>query len=249
MSTDTLGSRRRRRSQSLHTPDASSWQLRLRVLPLLLLAVLLVYLGARLLLAGVAAYQAQRFLDDWSSKGQEPQARAWQIAHAAAQRSVALYPGANGEYLEQLARIQQWQQHSHPPGADSAKASRQAARDSFRAAIQARPTWPYNWMGLVSVKLQLLEIDEEFAEAMQQAHRYAPTRLDINRNLAQAGLVAWMLLDEAAENLTLEAARVTFSYSEAEARKLAAFADSLYLLEDLCDYFDTTETDTHQLCD
>lgn len=248
MSTDTLGSRRRRSSKSVQV-QGSSWLRRLPLLPALLLAALLVYLGARLLLAGIAAYQAQRFLEDWSSKGQEPQPRAWQIAHDAAQRAIALYPADNGEYLEQLARIQQWQQISHPPGADSAKASRQAARDSFRAAIAARPTWPYNWTGLAGIKLQLLEIDEEFAEAMQQAHRHAPTRLDINRSLAQTGLLAWMLLDEEEEALTLEAARHTFIYNQTEARQLAEFAETIDLLEDLCEYLDATQTDTRQLCD
>lgn len=214
----------------------------------LLLGAALLYSGSQLLRAGIASYQAQAFLDDWGSKGAEPSPRAWQIAHDAAQRAIALYPVANGEYLERLGHIQQWQHHRQPFGAAAAEASRRAALEAFRAASQARPSWPYTWSALAYAKLYLLEFDGEFAHALQQAQRLGPTRIDINRRLAEIGLIAWPQLDAQQRQASLEAAQRTLAYSPREAAKLMAIAEHAGMSGPLCQQISDALKASRKLC-
>ena len=242
IATQTSG---QQRSRTRHNPQTAK---RLALVLALLLSLALTYSGGRLLLAGVASYQVQAFLNAWSAKSQEPSPRAWQIARDAAQRAVDLYPGRNGEYLERLGRIQQWQQFRQPFGAPQAEASRRAALEAFRAASQARPTWPYTWVALAFTKLYLLEFDDEFAHALQQAHSLGPTRIDINRTLAEIGLLAWPQLDDGQRSATLESAHRTVTYSPWEAQNLLAVANRTGMASQLCASLDDTLKDTRNIC-
>lgn len=237
------------RQRPPHNPQtAKPFTLRPPLVLALLLSVALIYSGSRLLLAGIASYQAQTFLDDWGAKGQEPSPRAWQIAEDAAQRAVSLYPGSNGEYLERLGRIQQWKQFRQPFGAPQADASRRAALETFRAASQARPSWPYNWAALAFAKLYLLEFDDEFAHALQQAKALGPTRIEINRTLAEIGFLAWPRLDDGQRSATLESARRTVAHSPREAQNLLALANRTGMDSQLCASLDAPLKDSRKIC-
>lgn len=232
----------------------SDWQTakpvtrRLLLLLVLLASLVLVYCGSRLLLADIASYQAQSFLDDWARKGKEPDSQAWQIAHDAAQRAVALYPGSNGEYHERLGRVLQWQQFRQPFGAAAAEPSRRAALEAFRAASQARPTWPYNWTALAYAKLYLLEFDDEFARALQQAHHYGPDRIGINQTLAEIGFFVWPHLNEEQRHATLDSARRTVKHGTKEAQNLLAIARHTGMTHVLCNDLDSDLKDTRKIC-
>lgn len=201
----------------------------------LLLALPLAVSGGRMLLAGLASYQAQAFLIDWERTAKEPTPRAAEIATRAAQRAAALYPTANGRYLQRLGHIQQWQHFRQPFGAPTAEASRRAALEAFRAAAQARPSWPDNWAALAYAKLYLREFDTEFRHALAQAARHGPWRIGINRKLAEIGLIAWPQFDPAERAALLEAARRTVAYSPGEARQLFALAQLTDTAGPLCD--------------
>ena len=249
MTTITASTTGRRRSRSRSASQTANPRT-FRPLPLLvlLLSLPLIVLGTRLLLAGIASYQAQAFLDDWHSKGQQPSARAWQIAHAAAQRAVELHPGSSGEYLERLGRIQQWQHAGQPFGAARAEASRRAALASFRAASEARPTWPYIWTSLAYAKLSLHEFDDEFAHALQQAHALGPTRDAINRSLTETGLLAWQNLDVNQRNLSLEVARRTVTHSTKEAQYVHSLAVRVGAADQLCQRLKATTRQRAGIC-
>ncbi|MOA00457.1 hypothetical protein D3C78_1198190 [compost metagenome] len=245
--TTALPSRRRSRSRS-DSQSVKPLTQRLAILLALVLSLPLLYGGGCLLLAGIASYQTQAFIDDWSSKGEEPNPRAWQIAHDAAQRAVDLYPASNGEYLERLGRVLQWQQFRQPFGAAEAEQSRRAALQAFRAASEARPTWPNNWAALAYAKLYLLEFDAEFAHALQQAEALGPTRIEINRTLAEIGFIAWPQLNDEQRNATLESARRTVEHGPKEARNLLAIASQTGMTRELCDSLDTALKDTRKIC-
>lgn len=174
---------------------------------LALAALLLVYSGTRLTLAGLADYQTRAFLADWEERRTPPSAQAWAVAHAAATRAVTQYPAAHGGYLERLGYIHAWQHHTAPFGATHAAPSRQAALHAYRAATAARPTWPYAWAALADIKLRLLQFDTEFHHALAHAHTLAPWRPNINHRLAELGFAAWPQLDTAQRQATLETAR------------------------------------------
>ncbi|SEJ26141.1 hypothetical protein SAMN05216201_106127 [Pseudomonas linyingensis] len=245
--TTALPSRRRSRSRS-DSQSVKPLTQRLALLLALALSLPLLYGGGCLLLAAIASYQTQAFLDDWSAKRNEPSPQAWQIAHAAAQRAVSLYPGSNGEALERLGRVLQWQQFRHPFGAAEAEQSRRAALEAFRSASQARPTWPHNWAALAYAKLYLLEFDHEFAHALQQAQALGPTRVEINRSLAEIGLIAWPSLTDEQRTATLEAARRTIRYSRKEAQNLLTIAQRTGMSEILCQDIDTATRNEQKIC-
>jgi len=245
--TTTLPSRRRSRTRSDPQTVKPVTQ-RIATLLALVLSLPLLYSGGCLLLAAIASYQTQAFLDDWNAKGKEPSPKAWQVAHAAAQRAVDLYPGSNGEYLERLGRVLQWQQFHQPFGAAEAAPARRAALEAFRAASEARPTWPNNWVALAYTKLYLRELDDEFIHALQQAQAFGPNRIDVNRSLAEIGLIAWPVLDTQQELDTLEAARRTVAHSYREAQNLFATAESIGMDIELCDSLDTELKDSRKIC-
>ena len=239
----------RRRSRSRSNPrTATPVTLRLILLLVLLASLALLFCGSRLLLAGIASYQTQAFLDDWMRKGEEPNPRAWQIAHDAAQRAIALYPGSNGEYLERLGRVLQWKQFRHPLGADTAEQSRREALQAFRAASEARPTWPNNWVALAYAKLYLLEFDNEFGRALQQAQALGPNRIEINRTLAEIGFIAWAQLNDEQRRATLESARRTVKHGPKETKNLLVIASQTGMSSELCDSLDAELKDTRKIC-
>lgn len=171
------------------------------------LAVILLINGVRMSTAGIADFQTRAFLADWEAKGSEPSARAWKVAVDAATRAVEYFPVGNGVYLERLGYVHTWQHFRQPFDLPSARAGRITARDAFRQAVQARPTWPFAWEGLARSKLYLLEFDAEFHHAFNQASLLGPWRPAINQRIAEIGFIAWPQLDAAQRANTLESAQ------------------------------------------
>ncbi|MCP8690031.1 hypothetical protein [Marinobacterium sedimentorum] len=235
----------------MSTPKARQVPSRLRQLGLgvlLLCALALAVAGLRLMIAGIAAYQAQRFVEDWERLGTVPSQQAWDIAEAAAQRSLSFYPGANGDYYERLGQIYEWQHHELNFGDAVAEPSRQRARDAYRLAIETRPNWPDTWVLLAFVKLRLLEFDEEFDRALAHGFENGPWRMGINRGLAKVGLIAWPQLDETQRRQILESAQRTVEFSQAQALGLFGVADRIDQTELLCDSLPETLTLGRGVC-
>ncbi|WP_162934927.1 hypothetical protein [Pseudomonas cavernae] len=201
-----------------------------------------------MIVAGIASYQAEAFLAAWEKAGNEPEARAWQIAHDAAQRAIGLYPVANGDYLDRLGRIHSWQQFRQPYAAPTAELSRRAALAAYRAAVVARPAWPYTWARLAHSKLYLQEFDGEFDQALAQAFQLGPWRIGVNRELAEVGFSAWPHLDESQRQATLESARRSVAYGPAEAQRLLKVAQHTGMLQMLCDSLNSELKSTRKLC-
>ncbi|CAD5377021.1 conserved hypothetical protein [Pseudomonas sp. OF001] len=240
-------SRRRNRSRS-DTQAASRTTERLGLLLAVAICLPLLYTGTSLLFAGIASHQASAFLSDWERKGEEPGERAWQIARDAAQRAIDLYPVANGAYQHRLGLIEQWQQFRQPFGEPKAEASRRAALQAFRAATEARPTWPEHWSALAYAKLYLLEFDAEFHSALQRAHELGPWRIAINRRIAEIGFTAWPQLNASERERILESARRTAAYSTQEAQNLLAIAKRAGMTDELCDSLNSASKDTRKIC-
>ncbi|WP_342245221.1 hypothetical protein [Pseudomonas sp. OTU5201] len=232
-SLDRPGSRKPQRSHA----DSRSESEIMRHLPPLVLVLSFVFLvaGAHMLLAGIASFQAEAFTNSWDKRGQEPSAGAWEVAHNAAQRAIRLYPVADGDRLDRLGRIHSWKQFRQPYADPSAQRSRRAALDAYRAATIARPTWPYTWARLAHSKLYLQEFDDEFEQAMVQAFQLGPWRIGVNRELAEIGLSAWPHLNQAQRQATLESARRSLVFGNAEALYLLEIAQRAGRIRELCD--------------
>lgn len=212
---------------------------RLLSLLVLVLAAGLVAGGARLLAAGLASLRAEAFLSDWARRGAEPDPRAWQVALAAARQAVALYPVANGDYLDRLGRVYSFRHFQHPfavphLGADAVGQSRRGALQAYRAAVAARPDWPFTQVRLLHAKLYLLQFDAEFDRTFARAAALGPWRIEVNRELAEIGFAAWPSLTPAQRELTLVHAQRSVAFSDAEARTVLARARAAGLAPALC---------------
>lgn len=246
--TQGRASRRVRRHSRSQTENVKSVTQKGLALVVLLLTLVLVYTGGRMTLAGMASYQAEIFLKDWASKGQEPTPRAWAVAQAAAQRAVDLYPTANGEYLDRLGRVYSWQQFTQPYGSPEAQASRLAALDSYRAATQARPTWPHTWSRLAHTKLQLVQFDDEFRQALGQASDLGPSRIEVQREVVTIAFAAWPQLSRAERERFLESVRNNVAYGQRDAQRVQALAAQYGLTDTLCNSLDEPTKTTRKLC-
>ncbi|MGV8844443.1 MAG: hypothetical protein ACOH2I_14755 [Pseudomonas sp.] len=226
--------RRKRQRAHADTENATAITQKLPMLLMLLLALALLIAGGRMSVAGIASYQAEAFIGTWEQAGSEPSARAWQVAHGAAQRANSLYPVANGEYLDRLGRVYSWQQFRQPYAAPAAQESRRAARDAYRAAVAARPTWPYTWERLAHSKLYLQEFDDPFDHAMAQAFQRGPWRIGVNRELAEIGFSAWPQLNPEQRQATLESARRSVVNGHTQAQRMLKIAEDTGRLNELC---------------
>ncbi|NVK40767.1 MAG: hypothetical protein HWE39_05940 [Oceanospirillaceae bacterium] len=200
----------------------------------LLCALALALVGVRFIIGGIAAHQAQRFIDDWERLGEVPTDTAWEVAEAAAQRAVAFYPGDNGDYYERLGEVYEWQHESLNFGDPDARASREQALAAYRKAVAVRPDWPDTWVQIAFVKLRLLEFDEEFDRALQLGFENGPWRMRINRGLATVGLIAWPQLDEEQQRRILTSAERTLAYSDTQALRLFTLSDHIDQTALLC---------------
>jgi len=199
-------------------------------------------------LAGIASYQAEAFLQDWGGKGAEPEPQAHAIAQAAAQRAVALYPVANGEYLDRLGRVHSWQQFAQPYGSPAALSSRLAALEAYRASLEARPVWPNTWARLAYTKLQLAVFDGEFSQALARADELGPSRIAVQREVISTVFAAWSQLSLSERQRFLESARRSVTYGQREANQVQAMAAQHGLSEVLCTSLDTEVKTTRKLC-
>lgn len=248
---ETSSNRPRRRKRSrmpAERKNATSVTSKVPTLLVLATAVGLLAIGGRMTLAGLAHFQTQAFLDSWVAPATEPAPRAWAVAEQAAQRAVAWYPVTNGLYYDRLGLVYSWQQFQQPYGAAAAQNSRKAALAAYRAAVEARPTWPDSWARLAHAKLNLLEFDAEFDHALLQASTLGPWRIGINRELTEIGLTTWPQLDAAQQAAIIESARRAVAYGPTEARRTYQLADHTGMTDLLCSRLDASLKSQRGLC-
>lgn len=243
---------RERRRRSIATeviaPSRPAVITKLAAVLLLLTVSVLLYVGARICLAGIASYQADAFISEWERAGLEPQPRAWQVAHDAAQRAISLNLVADGQQFDRLGRIHSWKQFRQPYADLTAHGSRLAALEAYRTAVALRPNWPYSWARLAHSKRYLQQFDEEFDQALTQAFQLGPWRIGVNRELAQIGFSAWAQLNERQRQATLESAQRSVSHSPGEAQRLFKVAHDTGTAQELCTYLSQDLQAIRKIC-
>lgn len=215
---------------------------------LLISSLVLAYFSGRMMMAGFWARQLNTFLLDWESKNVEPNPKAWQVAFYAANKAIALYPAANADYYDRLARVWEWKQFQHAFGDPSAHDSRLHALDAYRQSVVLRPLWPYTWGSLAYTKMRLLQIDAEFSEALRNAVRLGPWRLRSNQQVAEMGLITWPDLDDETRWLVLESIRRTVSSNTSAARWLEERAIQLNRHLIFCGVIDPEVKSRRNIC-
>lgn len=148
-------------------------------------------LGVAMTRAGVDTVRADAFMTHWAAQGGEPEVRAWEAAQLAAAAAASRYPVANGEYEDRLGRVYQWRHFQHSFGDEAARASREQAVAAFERSLAVRPVAPGTHARLARSHLYLLQLDAPLARHMALARAQGPWQPDVNRELAEVGLVAW----------------------------------------------------------
>lgn len=173
---------------------------------LVLVAALgLLGLGTAMTLAGVDKVRAEAFMSHWAGKGTEPDLAAWNAAQLAAVTAVARYPVANGDYEDRLGRVYLWRHYQQSFGAVEARDGREQAVAAFNRSLVARPVAPGTHARLARAHLYLLQLDAPLVRHMALAREQGAWQPDVNRELAEVGLVAWPSLAPAQRVQAMEA--------------------------------------------
>lgn len=198
-------------------------------------------------MAGASAYQAEAFMQHWEQKQLVPEPDSFAIAVSAARQAHRWYPVESGAAFDRLGRVYSWRSYRQPFDldaiqnggltADQVAAIREArgqALESFREAVELRPTAPGSWARLAHAKLQLREFDGEFASAYATAARLGAWRWPVNHEVAVIGFVAWpSLLPDQRELAVVHALR-SMSLDGAGAPELYGLAAAAGVEKMLC---------------
>lgn len=201
---------------------------------LLLLSVVVLYCAVRLILADANSFQAERFVSHWRSLGNPPSLEAWTVARGAAERAITLSPVDDSARYHRLGEILEWRYRDRHPGYTEARDHRLAALDAYRDAARLRPTWPYAWARVASIKAALLAFDTEFDRAASNALRLGASRSRINLRIARLGLFAWHELDDTQRDRILDAAQRGFAQNPRQGEKLIDYARTIHLDQVVC---------------
>lgn len=219
-------------------PASSGRAARSRRLPKVYVPVIAVALGCAslalpMLVAGVSSIHAERALNQWESAEDPPTRSYWELTLKRAERAVAWYPVANGEYLDRLGRVRAWSTALNPVEAGD-QLSPEAAVDAFRQSTLARPTWPWTWLRLAYGKSAAGNLDEEFDLALRSAAATGSGRVDVNRALVELGFSQWAVLNREQRALVLSAAGRAVSHSAEEATRIHSLARAAGVEQPLC---------------
>ncbi|WP_304640983.1 hypothetical protein [Pseudomonas sp.] len=203
-------------------------------------------LALPMLVAGIASIHSERALNQWESADDPPTRSYWELTLKRAERAVAWYPVANGEYLDRLGRVRAWSTALDP--ADGDPLSPEAAVDAFRQSTLARPTWPWTWLRLAYGKSAAGSLDEEFDLALHSAVATGSGRVDVNRALVELGFGQWAALNREQRALVLSAAGRAVSHSTEEAKRIHSLARVAGVEQPLCWSLGRAVRSQQQIC-
>jgi hypothetical protein len=144
-----------------------------------------VYLAGRWLLADLSEMNASAHLDSWRELGTVTSVDDWQDAHDSLQRAIVLKP-EDAFLYQQLGVIYEFKNLASVDVSFTPLErveSRYHAVDAYRKSAELRPAWPDGWAHLARMKAYILQIDEEFFQAFNNALLLGATEVRVDREL------------------------------------------------------------------
>ena len=171
-----------------------------------------IYIASSWGLADVYSRPTINVLRDWKKGEFEPTQNDWLSYRSNLEQALCLNP-TNAELHRHLGLVIQAPYTSFQLGHKEALEARKNALKYYREAISLRPTWPYHYSDLALVKFRLLEIDEEFYDAMYASMEFGPWEPDIQRVIAEIGMVLWNILEAKERQFVLDTIRRSFIHA------------------------------------
>lgn len=232
---------------------------------LLLSAIGLTYLGFKLFITSLYSLQTDLFLNDWQRKQTAPSYQAWSTANQALLNAQATTPIDQASLKERQGKLYEWQSyiatHKTVNEAENESINEQQntnstlATQALQNALQAyeqqthfTPSWPYAWINLLTVKIQLKQFDNQFNHALQMAEKTSNRNPGVELLLAKQGIIAWPNLTTPLKSKMLAKIASAASLSKANANNLKTLLNAQGLTPLVCIYTKTMKINTFSLC-
>lgn len=156
-------------------------------------------------LSDIYARPAINYLEHKSAAGSRINEAEWQAVYDSISRADELMPG-NPRYLSSLGRLERIKLDllADNLGIDQVDAHARAAEHNYRAAVAARPTWPYYWGSLALEEYRRGNYHTDaFSLALANAARFGPWKRDTQQLVADLGRDTLVFLSSPAQRAVL----------------------------------------------
>ncbi len=156
----------------------------------------LIALSIFILLRGIAdifGHYATAKIERWQKRGQLP--RPSELKSVGNALDIAAFlDGNRPAIIVAQGDLHTWRASQKPVWDSNTKKYNRQALQYYRKHVMLRPTWPKTWASIALIKFRLLEIDQEYFEAIEQAVKFGPNETFVQLNVAKVGLATWTLL-------------------------------------------------------
>ncbi len=181
-------------------------EVRFTAAALLLLLAYATSLAMRTGLADMYAYPAKSYLQDKRDADEVLSRGEWQAIHESLDRALVLEPG-NPANLSALGRLHRILLEADDIDAEQILHEGDAAAAYYQAALNRRPTWPWDWGNLAKVKYQQFQdTSRVYQDALVRTVEFGPREPSLQRRVAEMGSDSWANLNPAATAAVLTAA-------------------------------------------
>lgn len=153
---------------------------------LFLVVFLLCFKSANSVLASLNFYGAKNYIEEWERLEEAPNTVQLQAAEQYAINAIELHPSF-ALYTDTLSTVLQWQALNNKNFEETIVLLDEAENLNLQSTLN-RPAWPVTWANLAYIKWLKGEIDDTFANYLNNASLFGPNNPDVHKAVAQIGL-------------------------------------------------------------
>ncbi|MGR9037261.1 MAG: hypothetical protein ACU83O_11845 [Gammaproteobacteria bacterium] len=149
--------------------------------------------------ANVLSLQVRHLLGKAQTIGQSLNTEQWRFTHQLMTKTLQLHPDYS-DYLEMSKLFYQVadDRSDELPEELGWRGNEDKSLEYARRAVLARPSWPYYWQDLMTIKINLNQFDSELTGAMERAVHLGPWEAAVQYDVAYQGLEHWDRLPKSA---------------------------------------------------
>jgi len=171
------------------------------IIPCCLLIIAIITAGSWGL-ADIENQKVRSSIKQWENDFESFNAEDWNMVISHAKAALDKDPH-NPDLLTLMGNVYEWNSFQTDREPQNYQ-NRKLALDYYRQAVLLRPQWPYTWSGIALLKYRMLEIDEEFKQALTNATDLGPWEPHIQKIITEIGLSAWGELENRQRLIVVE---------------------------------------------